>query len=141
MAESNTDVVQLRDNRYNAIFHLVTAADGAESYYTLENNKARTESPEQARECDKKTQKAWVGSPHLYVVDNSTDFEGKMTRLVDILSKIVGLPSNLKRSSAKFLLKSIPDISKFPSDIDCQVFEVEKVSSFSIEALYIYIYY
>ena len=30
-------------NRYIGIFHLVTAADGAEEYYTLENNNARTE--------------------------------------------------------------------------------------------------
>lgn len=43
------------------------------------------------------------------------------------LAKIVGLPSNLKRRSAKFLLKSEPDLSKFPADIDYQVFEVEKV--------------
>jgi len=127
MTERNTDIVELRDNRYNAIFHLVTAADGAEGYYTLENNKVRSESPEQARECDRKTQQAWVGSPHLFVLDNSTDFEGKMTRLVDIISKLVGLPSNLKRSSAKFLLRRAPELSEFPQDVDVQVFEVEKV--------------
>lgn len=62
-----------------------------------------------------------------YVLDNSTDFEGKMIRLVDIISKIVGLPSNLKRRSAKFLLKSRPDFAKFPSAIDYQGFDVEKV--------------
>jgi hypothetical protein len=84
MLENNTDVVQLRDNRYSGIFHLVTAADGAESFYTLENNKVRHESPEQALEADSKTQKAWLGSPHFYVLDNSTDFEGKMERLVDM---------------------------------------------------------
>jgi AAA domain len=84
MVEHGTDVVQLRDSRYSGIFHLVTAADGAESFYTLENNKVRHESAEQAREVDRKTQKAWLGSPHLYVLDNSTDFEGKMERLVDM---------------------------------------------------------
>jgi len=62
-----------------------------------------------------------------YVLDNSTDFEGKMSRLVDIISKIVGLPSNLKRRAAKFLLKRRPDFSKFPADIDYQGFDVEKV--------------
>lgn len=127
MAERNTDIVQLRDNRYSGIFHLVTAADGAERFYTLENNKVRSETPEEARVADRKTQKAWLGSPHFYVLDNSTDFEGKMTRLVDIIAKIVGLPSNLTRRSAKFLLKDEPDLSKFPPDVDFQVFEVEKV--------------
>jgi len=127
LQERNTDVVQIRDNRYDGIFHLVTAADGAESYYTLENNKVRTESPEEARAMDRKTQDSWVGHPHLYVFDNSTLFEEKMARLVDVLSKIVGLPSNLTRRSAKFLLKGEPDISKFPTDMAFQMFEVEKV--------------
>jgi AAA domain len=127
MDERHTDVVQLRDHRYDACFHMVTAADGAEPYYTLENNKVRHESKEEARKADRLTQRAWCGHPHLYVIDNSTDFEGKMSRLVDIISKIVGLPSNMKRRSAKFLLKSRPDYTKFPPEIDFQVFEVEKV--------------
>lgn len=127
MEDHRTDVVQLRDNRYSAIFHLVTAADGAEEFYTLENNKSRTETAEEAREVDRRTQNAWVGSPHLYVLDNSTDFEGKMSRLVDIIAKIVGLPSNLRRRSAKFLLRSPPDLSRFPANIDYKVFDVEKV--------------
>uniref|UniRef100_A0A7S2YIE1 NadR/Ttd14 AAA domain-containing protein n=1 Tax=Entomoneis paludosa TaxID=265537 RepID=A0A7S2YIE1_9STRA len=126
-----TDIVQVRDNRYDAIFHLVTAADGALNYYSLDNNAVRTETPEQAIEVDRKTQKAWVGHPHLYVIDNSTDFEGKMSRLVDVICKIVGLPSNLKRRSAKFLLQpsSLPldPAQIFPPDIDYQLFDVEKV--------------
>lgn len=47
--------------------------------------------------------------------------------LFNSIAKIVGLPSNLKRRSAKFLLKTKPDLSQFPTDIDYQVFEVEKV--------------
>lgn len=126
MTERNTNVVQLRDNRYNAVFHLVSAADGAEAHYTLANNKARTETPEEARQADKKTQKAWVGHPHLYVLDNTSDFEAKMNRLIDVVSKIVGLPSNLKRRSAKFLLKGQPNVASFPVGINYQMFEVEK---------------
>ena len=34
--------VELRDN-YDAVFHLVTAAKGAEEFYTTDNNSARTE--------------------------------------------------------------------------------------------------
>lgn len=33
----------LRDRRYDAVIHMVTAADGAEKYYTLANNEARYE--------------------------------------------------------------------------------------------------
>lgn len=121
------DVTDLRDTRYNAVFHMVTAADGAPGYYTLENNQVRTETAEEAIEVDKKTQKAWVGHPHMYVFDNSTDFEGKLQRVVDRISGIVGLPTNLSRRSAKFLLKSRPDASEFPRDVAFHFFEVEKV--------------
>ena len=43
--ETGWTQVQLRDKRYDAIIHLVTAAKGAESFYSLENE-ARYESPE-----------------------------------------------------------------------------------------------
>jgi AAA domain len=68
LKERGVTEVDLRDNRYNAIFHLVTAADGAEAYYTLENNTTRSETPEQARELDRKGREAWLGHAHMYVV-------------------------------------------------------------------------
>ncbi len=34
---------QLRDERYDAILHLVSAADGAEQFYTTSNNAQRLE--------------------------------------------------------------------------------------------------
>ena len=125
-----TDIVQVRDSRYDAVFHLVTAADGALPHYSLESNTVRSESRKEAIEVDRKTQKAWVGHPHLYVFDNSTDFEGKMQRLVDVISKIVGLPSNLRRRSTKFLLEPLDsdNVTKlFPADIHFEMFDVEKV--------------
>jgi len=45
--------IELRDN-YDAVFHLVSAAKGAESFYTLENNKARMENVKEARIVDDK---------------------------------------------------------------------------------------
>lgn len=41
--ESNWNQVYLRDKRYDAVIHMVTAADGAPEFYTLENNQARYE--------------------------------------------------------------------------------------------------
>ena len=86
----NWHQVDVREGRYNAVFHMVTAADGAEDFYTLENNDARTETPEQAREMDCKTQKAWLGHPHHYVLDNSTDFEGNSR--ASLLHDLLGFP-------------------------------------------------
>ena len=67
-----TEVIE-RDN-YDAVFHLVSAAKGAEEFYTLENNTARTETVEEAAAVDDRLIHAWTGHPHLRVFDNSTDF-------------------------------------------------------------------
>ena len=121
------NVIDVREGRYNAVFHMVTAAEGAEDFYTLDNNDARSETPEEARIMDRKTQKAWVGHPQMYVLDNSTDFEGKLQHLVEFIARLVGLPTNLSRQTAKFLLREKPNLRDFPSDIDYHVFDVEKV--------------
>jgi predicted ATPase len=122
--KSNCDI---REGRYNAVFHLVTAAEGAEQYYTLDNNVVRTETAEEARKLDAMTQAAWVGHPNLYAFDNSTNFEGKLQRIVDATAKLVGLPSTLQRVTTKYLLRSKPDIKLFPEAVHYRVFEVEKV--------------
>mmetsp|Transcript_16080 Transcript_16080/g.37071 ORF Transcript_16080/g.37071 Transcript_16080/m.37071 type:complete len:291 (+) Transcript_16080:55-927(+) len=126
--ERGVSEAELRDMRYNAVFHMVTAADGASTFYTLENNQARSETPEQARDLDRRSQKCWLGHAHMYVLDNSTDFESKLQRLVNIVSKLVGLPTNLSKRSAKYLLRERPNTDSFPSDVDYHRFEVEKVS-------------
>lgn len=88
------------------VCHLVTAADGAEEYYTNETNEARYESPEQAREMDKKLVNAWTGHAHLFIIGNRDDgFSGKMNRMANAIMKYIGLPSpsNLYK---KFLLQT-----------------------------------
>ena len=119
---------EIREGRYNAVFHLVTAAEGAEKYYSLDNNDARSETPEQARNLDKQTRTAWVGHPKLFVIDNTTDFEGKLNKLVSVASELVGLPSTNKQVTVKYLVRSIPDVTLFPQEIQYHLFEVEKVS-------------
>ena len=67
---------------YDAVFHLVTAAKGAEAFYTTANNTARTETVAEAAALDDSSMRAWSGHPHHYIIDNSTDFAGKMDRLI-----------------------------------------------------------
>ena len=107
--------VQLRDS-YDAVFHMVTAAKGAERFYTTENNKARTETPEQAAAMDDKLIAAWTGHPHLRVIDNSTDFEDKLRRLIAEIRSFLGEPEPME-IERKFLIE-YPDISwleQFPA--------------------------
>jgi len=110
--------VELRDN-YDAVFHLITTANGAEEYYTLENNKARFEKLDDARKSDKKTLQAWTGHPHLRVIDNSTDFQGKMHKLITEISTFLGEvePYEIER---KFLIKypNIKELEKIAEKVE-----------------------
>jgi CYTH domain-containing protein len=87
-------VARMRDERYDAVLHLVTAADGAEKYYTLQNNATRTETVEQAIAVDCAIREAWLGSPAHRIVGNtlSAGFEDKMDRCIGALSRQLGLP-------------------------------------------------
>jgi len=69
--ETGWSTIQLRDRRYEAVIHLVTAADGAHEFYTSANNEARYESVKDAIILDKKLINAWVGHPHFSIIDNS----------------------------------------------------------------------
>ncbi|XRA98300.1 AAA family ATPase [Pycnococcus provasolii] len=101
--------------RYDAIVHLVSAAVGAESSYTTANNAARLETAEEAAALDEKTQKAWKGHPRHFVVDNSTDFTGKIRRVTQAIAEVVGLPESASDVRRRFrvehvdALKCIPD--------------------------------
>lgn len=96
----------VRDS-YDAVIHLVTAAVGAEQFYTTENNKARRETAEEARLADDKTLKAWTGHQHVKIIDNSTDFDDKMRRLLAATCRILGIPVPVE-IERKFLLASMP---------------------------------
>src|SRR5262249_26017448 len=77
------------------------------SAYTTANNAARTETPEQARALDERTRNAWVGHPRLHLVDNSTSFEDKVRRVVDIACGVIGAPAPA-RALQKFLVRPCP---------------------------------
>lgn len=124
--------VEERD-KYDAVFHLVTAADGAEDAYTLDNNTARRETLEEARESDKKIIHAWVGHPHLRIIDNSTDFQGKMERLIKEIATFLGEPEPFE-VERKFLIE-YPDISMLESMPNCQKVEIVQIYLKSVEGI------
>lgn len=109
--------VSLRDE-YDAVFHLVTAAKGAEKFYTLANNQARTETVEEARTLDDRLIAAWTGHPHLRVIDNTTDFDEKMRRLIREISAFLGEPTPYE-IERKYLIR-YPDIGALLAKPTCQ---------------------
>lgn len=116
-----TNEIELRDN-YDAIFHLVTAAKGAEEFYTTANNSARTETVDEAATLDNKLISAWTGHPHLRVIDNASNFEDKMKRLITEISSFLGEPEPLE-IERKFLIE-YPDVRWLESIPNCQRIEI-----------------
>jgi len=73
--------------RYDMVLHLVTAADGAERFYTSANNAARTETAPEARALDLKVRNSWSRQhKNVAVIDNSTPFAEKCDRAISALA-------------------------------------------------------
>lgn len=81
--------------RYDAVVHLATAADGAEKFYkwgkTVDDSGReviRHESPEQARELDTKMKNSWSGHTQHIIVKNTGSFQDKMQAVSDGVLKV-----------------------------------------------------
>ncbi|MBQ7447634.1 MAG: AAA family ATPase, partial [Eubacterium sp.] len=122
IADIGISEIEMRDS-YDAIFHLVTAAKGAEAFYSFENNPARYETPEQARALDERLLACWSGHPHLRVIENtSTDFNEKMKRLISEVSSVLDAPGpyEIRR---KFLI-DYPDLAQLENMPGCTRVEI-----------------
>lgn len=111
----DTNETKERD-AYDAVFHLVSAAKGKEDVYTLANNKARTESIEEAQQLDDRIISAWTGHPHFRIIDNSTEFEEKLERLLKEISSFLGEPEPYE-IERKFLIyyPNIKELENMPN--------------------------
>jgi CYTH domain-containing protein len=123
LRELGLGVVELRDQRYDAVVHLVTAAEGAEEFYGTQSNAVRYENIEEARGVDERLRRAWVGHPRLRVIDNSTGFEEKIRRVVAAVSAVAGLPEPARRER-KFLLRKCPPAAAMP--VPCEYIDIEQ---------------
>ncbi|MDP4118042.1 MAG: AAA family ATPase [Bacillota bacterium] len=118
------NIVSARD-RYDAVFHMVTAAEGAEKYYFSGGNSVRMENAQQAANLDKRTLAAWVGHNHLRLIDNSTDFNGKVARLISEIEFFLGVPKSLE-IERKFLIK-YPDTKLLEKMYNCHCVDIQQV--------------
>ena len=113
--------VELRDG-YDAVFHLVTAAKGAQKFYTTANNTARTETLEEAAALDDKLIAAWTGHPHLRIIDNAEGFEEKMKCLIKEIALFLGEPEPYE-IERKYLTE-YPKISALEALPNCEKVEI-----------------
>ena len=107
---------------YDAVFHLETAAKGALPFYTLSNNKARRESPEEAIKLDDDLINAWAGHDYHIIIDNSTNFKNKIKRLIHEIGIFLGEPE-IFDTERKFLIE-MPDESFLKSRTNYQEMEI-----------------
>jgi CYTH domain-containing protein len=66
-------------------------------------------------------QRAWVGHPHLRVVDNTGDFNHKINRVCETIGRVVESPAP-KEIERKFLLKTAP----LSLPVHSEAFELEQ---------------
>ncbi len=69
--------------RYDAVFHLESAAKGAQGAYTLATNATRKEDPTEAVRLDNRTIEVWSQHPKHCVIQNEELFEQKAAHLIE----------------------------------------------------------
>jgi hypothetical protein len=83
LEKENWTKEELRDSRYDAIIHLVTAADGAPLFYDRKNLNSY-ETPEEAIERDHALKTVYLGHNKVFFINNEKDedFTGKMRKTI-----------------------------------------------------------
>lgn len=116
--EENQNEFAIRDH-YDAVFHLVTTAKGAEAFYGNATNASRQEDLEGAREADTRLVEAYSGHSHLRIIGNTgRDFTAKMNELLRCVKSFLGEPIH-KEVEYKFLIE-YPDIEMLTALPTCQ---------------------
>lgn len=110
---------------YDAVFHMVTAANGAAEFYTLSNNQARTESPQEAIVLDDRLIEAWKAHPYLRIIDNSgSSFEEKLQQLLCEIRIFLGEP--MSHSYRRRCLISMPDVDALEKMPNCRRVDISQ---------------
>lgn len=123
LAECGVTEQQLLES-YDAVFHLVSAAKGAEEFYTFANNAARYESVSQAVQLDDRLIAAWEGHSHHYIIDNSVELKEKLKNLISRIREFLGeaAPPEIER---KYLVK-MPEAAQLENLPGCRRVEIEQ---------------
>ena len=106
--DMNVNIPLLRDTRYDAIIHMVSAAEGAEEFYAGLNSE-RYESIEEAKEKDHKLQAAYMGHRNWCMISNNySEFKLKIKAALQSVLIHMGIEAG-NHFLKKFLLKSADD--------------------------------
>ena len=93
-------------SRYDMVIHLVTSAGNRG--YSLENNKARYESENEAILLDRRTMNSWIMHNNLHIIDSTDDFNIKVNKVLSLIHNCLGEETLIKRER-KFLVDAFFD--------------------------------
>lgn len=100
-------------------FHLISGT------FHFQEHSCRSEGVDHARDLDYKAAAAWIGHPYFDVIDNSTDFETKVNRMIECVCQKLSIDTGdrLLRTSRKlkFLVSGPLRDDLFPSFQDFNV--------------------
>lgn len=121
MDDLGVSTVQIRDNRYDCVIHMVTAADGAEKFYETEvNGEARYESVDEAKIKDEFLRQAYMGHQKWILIKNTDckDFGDKIQKTKEAVLDTIGKSAGT-HFHKKFLLQKqkCADTSVIPLDL------------------------
>lgn len=122
LKENNLSKLNLMDN-YDLVIHMNTAAKGAKEFYTLDNNKARSEDIDLAIKRDDACQKAWDFHHNYEIVTNECTFEEKLQRVVDIINSNLGIRIRKQR---KYLINMTDKLDKKLKEDSCTKISIEQ---------------
>lgn len=110
-------------DRYDAVFNLVTAADGAEQFYV--NDGERPETPTQARERDKRIQNVWLAHSNRFIIPNvknqkQVTLDEKTQDVLDGVFAEIGLPAPLRFEDCYLLDSFDPGVLPEYTEIDIE---------------------
>ena len=119
--DMGVSTVQIRDNRYDAVIHMVTAADGAEQFYATQmSGEARYESVDEAKLKDEQLRQAYMGHQKWILIKNidCPTFMDKIDKTKEAVLETIGKSAGT-HFHKKLLLRKDPkaDISALPIDL------------------------
>lgn len=123
--ETGWSTIQLRDKRYEAVVHLMTAAEGAKDFYLRERD---AESIEHARAIDKRLIEAWVGHPQFNIVKNTKKgFRTKIDYCMQRVLSVLGMPQPSSQTRKYLLAYDKPNIEiNLPQGVKKESFQLEE---------------
>ena len=90
MDDMQMNELVVRDRRYDAVLHLVTAAQGAPHAFNTLNNEHRSPDLQEAIERDIRLRAAYKGHKNFSIFDNRSNFTDKMNMVKEQVYNILG---------------------------------------------------